>query len=68
VVQGVRKELSFPCKKDCYLMEINFGPFYREIEFPGSIDADATRAFYRQGFLIIECKKRITEAKRIPVS
>lgn len=67
IVRGVRREIPFPLKKDYYLMEINFGPFCREIDFQEHIDSDATRALYRQGFLIIECKKRITEAKKIPV-
>lgn len=68
IVQGVRQEIPFPLKKDYYLMEINFGPFYREVDFQENIDSEAVRALYRQGFLIIECKKRTTEAKKIPVN
>lgn len=68
IVQGVRKEIPSPLKKDYHLMEINFGPFYREIELRSSIDASAVQALYRQGFLIIECRKRVSEEKRIPVS
>jgi HSP20 family protein len=67
IVQGVRKEIPSPLKKDYYLMELNFGPFYREIEFREEFDPDMVRACYRQGFLIIECRKRAPEERRIPV-
>ncbi|MEN3185420.1 MAG: Hsp20/alpha crystallin family protein [Atribacterota bacterium] len=67
IVQGIRKEVPFPLKKDYYRMEINFGPFYREVDFQENVDPDTTRAYYRRGFLIVECKKRTAETKKIPV-
>jgi len=48
--------------KDCghvrlHLMEIDHGPFEREIQLPEEVDIDAIEAFYRNGFLWIRIPK-----------
>lgn len=67
LIRGERKEIPSPPKKDYYLMEIHFGPFYREIVFEDAIDDVAVRATYRNGFLIIECPKKSAWERRVPV-
>jgi HSP20 family molecular chaperone IbpA len=39
-------------------MEIDHGPFVREVELPDDIDHEAIRATYRVGLLWIELPKR----------
>lgn len=67
LIRGERREIPFPPKKDYYLMEIHFGPFYREIVFEDAIDDARVRATYRNGFLIIECPKKSAWERRVPV-
>lgn len=67
MIRGERKEIPSPPKKDYYLMEIHFGPFYREIEFEDDIDDAAVRATYRSGFLIVECPKKSAWERRVPI-
>lgn len=67
IIRGERKEIPSPPKRNYYLMEIHFGPFYREIEFDERIEEDAMRAKYHNGFLLIECPKRNTWERKIPV-
>lgn len=67
LIRGERREIPSPPKKDYYLMEIHFGPFYREIVFEDTIDDAAVRATYRNGFLIIECPKKSAWERRVPV-
>uniref|UniRef100_A0A7V4DH82 Hsp20/alpha crystallin family protein n=1 Tax=Candidatus Caldatribacterium californiense TaxID=1454726 RepID=A0A7V4DH82_9BACT len=67
VVRGERREIPSPPKRDYYLMEIHFGPFYREIEFEEDIEDTAVRARYRNGFLVIECPKKHVWERRVPI-
>ncbi|MEN3202393.1 MAG: Hsp20/alpha crystallin family protein [Atribacterota bacterium] len=66
-IRGERKEIPSPPKRDYYLMEIHFGPFYREIEFEYDINDAAVRATYRNGFLVVECPKKGIWERRVPV-
>ena len=40
-----------------HLMEIDQGPFHREIQLPEGVDVDAIEAFYRNGYLWIRIPK-----------
>ncbi len=40
-----------------HLMEIDHGPFNREIQLPEGVDVDATEAFYRNGYLWVRIPK-----------
>ncbi|MDI3542414.1 MAG: hypothetical protein PWP57_17 [Candidatus Atribacteria bacterium] len=60
-VSGQRKEPPYSTKEDYYLMEIHFGPFYREINLPEEVKE--VKAKYSNGFLIIEGLKNIKERK-----
>lgn len=68
ILKSVRKEVPSPPKRDYHQMEIPFGPFQREIDLPEEVDGETINARYREGFLIVECKKKkvITE-RRIPL-
>jgi HSP20 family protein len=52
-IHGQRHQLKPPGINNTYLLEINYGEFERVLELPVEIDADATRAVYRKGFLEI---------------
>jgi len=60
-VKGQRKELPYSSKEAYHLMEIRFGPFYREINLPEEVEE--VKAKYSDGFLIIEGLKNIQERK-----
>lgn len=60
-VSGQRKEPPYASKESYHLMEIHFGPFYREIDLPEEVKE--VKAKYSSGFLIIEGLKNIRERK-----
>ena len=68
ILTGGRKEVPSPTKRGYHQMEIPFGPFQREIELPEEVNVETIDAHYREGFLIIECKKKkIIAERRIPL-
>lgn len=68
IIKGERKDFSSPPKKSYYQMEINFGPFYREIDLPEEIKSDAVQARFQNGFLVVEClKKQGQWERKIPI-
>jgi HSP20 family protein len=52
-IRGHRRQFRPPGMNNTYLLEINYGDFERILELPLDVDADATRAIYRKGFLEI---------------
>lgn len=52
-IRGHRKQFRPPSMNSTYMIEINYGDFERVIQLPVDVDADATRAIYRRGFLEI---------------
>ncbi len=63
-IRGSRRPIRPPGVKNTYLLEISYGEFERNLELPMDIDADATQAVYRQGFLEISLPKRKEERPR----
>ncbi|HXL01989.1 MAG TPA: Hsp20/alpha crystallin family protein [Candidatus Atribacteria bacterium] len=61
IVKGQRKELPYSSKENYHLMEIRFGPFYREISLPEEIGE--VKAKYSNGFLVIEGLKNVRKRK-----
>ncbi len=59
-IRGIRRERSERGKRKYYKMEIDFGPFERQIELPAAVDPDEVRARYWQGFLEVRLPKRDT--------
>lgn len=60
VIRGHRAAPQMPDEHDpvcVHIMEIDSGPFAREIALPSSIDVDNVRASYRDGFLWIDVPK-----------
>lgn len=49
-----------PDRLSIHVMEIDEGPFRREIELPVAVDVDAVEATYRKGYLWISLPKRTT--------
>ncbi|MCX6090033.1 MAG: Hsp20/alpha crystallin family protein [Candidatus Atribacteria bacterium] len=69
ILQGERREITSLPKIDYHQMEINFGPFSREIELPIEVESHSVRAKYHSGFLIIECQKKETlNERRVPLA
>jgi HSP20 family protein len=52
-IRGNRKQFRPQSMNNTYMIEINYGEFERVVELPVDVDADATRAIYRRGFLEI---------------
>jgi HSP20 family protein len=52
-LSGERREQCAQEKEGYYLMEIDYGPFFREIPLPGGVRGDRISAEYEDGFLII---------------
>lgn len=63
-IRGRRQPIRPPGVRKTYLLEVNYGEFERNLELPTDIDADATQAVYRQGFLEITLPKRKEERPR----
>ena len=56
-VSGERKEEKETEKKDYYSKEIRRGSFSRSVSLPKIVDADATKADYSDGVLIVTMPK-----------
>lgn len=69
-VSGDREEVKEERGKQYYRQEISRGSFSRHVRLPSAVDADTTRATYRDGMLTIEAPKLQKEEerpKKIPV-
>jgi len=68
ILRGLRRELHVDSKRKYYKMEIDFGPFERNIELPCPIDPDRVTAHYSKGFLAIRLHKHKTAtSKRVEI-
>jgi HSP20 family protein len=57
-VTGERSDETRPEPVRYSQMEINYGPFQKEIHFPNRIDRSAISAHYREGFLKVVLPKQ----------
>lgn len=60
VLTGERAMAAEPDTKGemcLHLMEIDYGPFRREIQLPDGVNIDAIEAFYRNGYLWVHIPK-----------
>jgi HSP20 family protein len=70
IVRGERSGKASSCRTVYQNMEINYGPFERNIQVHEPIDADNIQAVYRDGFLEIRIPKKlgkISQAKEIKI-
>jgi HSP20 family protein len=70
IVRGERPGKASSGRTVFQNMEIDYGPFERNIRLRESVDADNIQAVYRDGFLEIKIPKReggISEAKEIKI-
>jgi HSP20 family protein len=70
IVRGERPTKTSASRAVYQNMEINHGPFERNIRMREPVDADSIQAIYRDGFLEIKISKRkgkISEAKEIKI-
>jgi len=63
MISGVRPDFSET--RAYHRMEINFGEFSSEVEFPGPVDIEHVEADYQNGFLRIVLPK--AQARHIPI-
>lgn len=63
-VRGYRPQLKPDGMSNTHQLEINYGVFERVLELPLEVDADSTRAIYRQGLLEIILPKSKRERLR----
>ena len=52
-ISGERKEQCDDCKEGYYLMEIDYGSFFREVPLPSGSQPDKISATYEDGFLLV---------------
>jgi HSP20 family protein len=58
VIEGQRNAPDFPGPARCHQVEIEHGPFRREVRLPREADGDAVTASRRDGLLIITVPRR----------
>ncbi len=71
VIGGERKEQSSARRTVYQNMEINYGPFERNIRLPEPLDGDNVKAVYKDGFLEIKIpkkRKKGGESKEIKIA
>jgi HSP20 family molecular chaperone IbpA len=56
-IRGVRSEVAPPGKKQFHKLEIQVGPFQRQIQIPVSVDAKNVSTDYSNGLLEVRLKK-----------
>jgi len=64
VVRGVRAEAAGPGRKHFHTMEINVGPFVRQVPLLVEIDPASAEARYRGGFLTVTFRKGAPRERR----
>ncbi|MCX7012570.1 MAG: Hsp20/alpha crystallin family protein [Candidatus Sumerlaeota bacterium] len=68
VVRGCRMDCHQACQVHLHNVEVRYGRFERAFEMVGPVDAEAIRADYEQGFLIVHVPKRIAPPKSISIA
>lgn len=67
-IKGIRKEKTPAVKRNYYKMEINYGPFEKNILLPAKVDEENIIAELENGFLKIIMHKKIISLKNIDVN
>ena len=57
-IQGVRKEITPPGKKQFHSMEIHVGPFQRLIRIPVPVESQGISTSYSNGFFEIRLRRK----------
>lgn len=68
VIEGVRDETDRVSGRVYQQMEIEYGPFQRQVLLPADVRLDGSTAHYENGFLVIELPLSTRTVKRIPIS
>lgn len=66
-ISGERKPSRELSPETVQRVERYFGPFLREVAFPGPVDAKGVTAALADGLLTVKVPKKKTSRKRIPV-
>lgn len=64
-ISGNRREWHIPERRHYHKMEIDYGPFERKIKINSRIAANAIRACYDNGFLVIRLKKDLSKSQLV---
>jgi len=65
ILRGMRPREEAEEKVNYHIMEINYGPFERDIPLPCDVDAENAKATFGEGFLEIRIPKKV--AKQVPL-
>ncbi len=57
-IRGVRQEIAPRCKKQFHKMEIQVGPFQRNIDVPVPVDLQSMSTTYSNGLLEVRLKRK----------
>jgi HSP20 family protein len=63
-IRGVRSEVGPPGKKHFHKLEIEVGPFQRQIQIPVSVDAKNVSTNYSNGLLEVRLKKTVEKPSK----
>jgi HSP20 family protein len=66
-IRGCRMEKETDCKTRIHQMELNYGPFDKEIRHIPPVDLDRIQATYADGFLTITLPKLNADKKKIDI-
>jgi HSP20 family protein len=64
IIRGERKEHSPTHRRAYQNMEINYGPFERNIRLPEPLDGENVKAVYKDGFLEINLSRKPGKADK----
>jgi len=63
-ISGTRESLANLSHTKCHQMEIDFGPFHKEIRIPFEVDKDSASSHYEDGLLKIRLPKASRALKK----
>jgi HSP20 family protein len=64
-IEGARWDPDSKSRQNFFLMEIEYGRFFREVELPFDVDGEKSDAVYENGFLVIRFPLKKKEVKKI---
>ena len=63
-IHGIRREIDYGEQRHYHIMEVDVGPFERNIKLPKDVDREKITAVYKDGFLDVRLKKLVEPSTR----